>query len=662
MADTATVKLIATFQNRMSGGLRQLGRGVRNLGVMFAAAAAAVLVMTKKIADYGAEIFDTSAATNVAIEDIQALGYVFEQTGGSSSSLSGSLRGVNTFMRMAATGAREQTEALETLGLTYENIKDMDPAEIFLLMTDRLGGMTNAMDQNMTAAVLFGGRYSQQVIGALNQTEGSLRGMMTEFEESGRALSTDQVVALKKYSDAMTDLDVEIKKMMADALDPLLPALNGAQEEFIAAATDALPKLMQALVDFVPLALDAITVLADFGIFAADLVDIATHLGGSAGIASDSLNQLANTLETAVKTGLMTGAEAAAILASEIEGATGDALTLQDAIGDTGAEIFLILPLFPFMGKAIASIGEQSVFTSRELEDLLGRINDLRSVTQEFTEVNPFAGLLEQAQPFMEQFSTWVDEQVETGGGDPVGVSLSTAEFVELMTKAEEFAEWEAGFFEDKSRLINKIAREEDSQHDANMDAITAETEAQNLAAQKRHDALTQEGELRTAIMLSARDNAMTFGQSLIDAGLQGEEAAKAWADQVISQLLRIASMKVFGLILSLFGLGSVGDILGKIGGIAGGGKSGGGTIPGAAGGFVVPGSGESDTRLLRVTPGEEVLTSRQREEVAQLRQGGGAGGGVVIENFNYGPMFGDDTPSRVAKSLKALERIQRKG
>jgi hypothetical protein len=168
MATQRTVKLIAKLQDNMSRGLKTINVSTAAVGTAFAALAAAVLAATNKMADYGAKLYDISSATGVSLQGVQSLGYAFEQTGGSVESMSGAIRGLNTFMRSAATGGAEYQKVLGDLGLEYDDLRTMSPEDAFITLTDAIGGLNTEMDRNLAATPVFGGRYAQQITGALD--------------------------------------------------------------------------------------------------------------------------------------------------------------------------------------------------------------------------------------------------------------------------------------------------------------------------------------------------------------------------------------------------------------------------------------------------------------------------------------------------------------
>ncbi len=241
------VKNIVDFEYKVSGSekaataMRNIGQGAAYAGAAMAAAITAMYATAAAIARSASEIYDTSARLNLSVETVQALGYVAQQTGSDLQGLSGSIRALNSFLLQADTATSDQAKALDELGLRYDDISAMNPEQMFLTITDALGGVSDEMRQNVLAASIFGNRYGTQVVGALNQTDGSLRTLMEDFAESGRAMSTEQIQALKRYDDAMTDVEYSIKALTADAIVPMLPMMQEMADKVIALATENMP-------------------------------------------------------------------------------------------------------------------------------------------------------------------------------------------------------------------------------------------------------------------------------------------------------------------------------------------------------------------------------------------------------------------------------------
>jgi len=268
----STANAIVDYEYKVSGA-QQAGdemEGIGNKGQLAAAgliaATAAAVLATKALVDMSieaaaanAQLYNNASAANATIEEYQGLNYVLRQTTGQLDGAGNSLRAINTFMLSAGEGAQRQAGVLEDLGLKYEELERMDPTERYLVLTDAIGGVTDATKQNLAATAIFGNRYSTQVIAALDQANGSMRGMMDTFSDSAMQISTENVTALKGFDDTITDVTMSVDAMKAQVAAALTPSM----EEFAGVIEDMLPMLAEELADALPMVTDMIGDLAE---------------------------------------------------------------------------------------------------------------------------------------------------------------------------------------------------------------------------------------------------------------------------------------------------------------------------------------------------------------------------------------------------------------
>ena len=268
----SNARAIVDYEYKVSGA-QQAGdemEGLGNKGQLAAAgliaATAAAILATKALVDMSieaaaanAQLYNSASAANTTIEDYQALNYVLRQTTGQLDGAGNSLRAINTFMLSAGEGAQRQIGVLEDLGLKYEDLERMDPAERYLVLTDAIGGVTDATKQNLAATAIFGNRYSTQVIAALDQADGSMRNMMDTFSDSAMQISTEDVAALKGFDDMVTDVTMSVDAMKAQVASALTPSM----EEFAEVIKDMLPLLAEELADALPMVTGMIEDLAE---------------------------------------------------------------------------------------------------------------------------------------------------------------------------------------------------------------------------------------------------------------------------------------------------------------------------------------------------------------------------------------------------------------
>ncbi len=387
----ADVKNIVDFEYRASGAgaaagaMQNLGKMATYAGAAIAASITALYATAAKMASVGSEIYDTATRLNLSVETVQALGYVADQTGSDLQGLSGSIRALNSFMLQADTATSDQAKALDELGLQLSDLEAMSPEQMFLAITDALGGVQSEMRQNVLAASIFGNRYGTQVVGALNQTDGSLRTLMEDFAESGRAMSTDQITALKKYDDAMTDVEYSIKALTADAIVPLLPKMQELADRAIAMARENMP----AFIESAGALADALLLVAEAALKVANnFINLGENIGGGLAQAWNWVSGASRDLDMAEQmadeaaqrvlelqmAGELTGRGAAAgmaLLAQETQAVAEAATEASEAVADIGG------------GTVSAGGGGRSTSRSEEAAKTLATEKDILALNEQ---------------------------------------------------------------------------------------------------------------------------------------------------------------------------------------------------------------------------------------------------------------------------------------
>ena len=688
MANTRTVKLIAKLKDNMSSGLKQINVSTAAVAAAFAALSTATIAATKKLADYGAKIFDLSSATGVSIDGIQSLGYAFEQTGGSIDSMSGAIRGLNTFMRTAATGGAEYMAVLDTLGVSYDQLRAMSPEDAFLLLTDRIGGVTNAMERNIAATTVFGGRYAQQVVAAVDQAGGSLRNLTDQFEATGNAMSVDQINTMKAFSDSMTDVGYGAKALAADALVPLMPQLQELIDKALEIGKEVAPGAGTALGGLI----DVIVVLTNAFEY---VIEKTVSFNASLGTTGEIANWVVNPLGAATGAILEffdAAAEADRALrewddAAERAAVTEQAATLitalyADAMTGTADEAAYLIEQLELLESQGANVGDV-LDNLRDRHESLTHAELLASLETMTLEENMDG--LTQAQVQMAQSAidaamaelrlhetiavgpTVIAAQIAelqryrnlldeiSGSG---GVSASTPASMEGPDKEHE--QWQAQQEEIMAGLEARASKQGEIA-DAAAERYQMETEMAAQLAQQEADAAAALEAERLAALEKASVAVGNFAGSLASAMQDGKKGVDAWFDNWMDRLLQLVTSsafeKLFKLVFSGAGTGFLGAV-GSIFGFTGGSPS----VPdrrpyGAAGGMMVPCSPgmQSDGVPIMAKPGEVVLN---RSQVNQM----GKGGGDVYVTINHSPMFSSASNADIARMVPILKKAITKG
>ena len=643
MSQTTAVLIAKVRDQNVSRWTKAINISASQAGMAIAAMGVIAFVAMNKIANYGASIYDLASATGVSMEGVQALGYAFEQTGGSSSSMGGAIRGLNTFMRTAATGSKEYMDALSGIGLEYDTLRAMTPEAAFLTITDAIGGVDSAMERNIVATTIFGGRYAQQVTGALDQAGGSLRTLTEQFEETGNAMSGEQITSLKHYADAMTDLQYQFKKLMADGLIPLMPAMQDFLEQLANGASSIAPEAIVVLQGLS-------TTLIGLAKFVIGLADGIANLNTNASTFGGTMNWMVSPVTAAAGTIIKfveAAAEADAALA-EWEDAADSAATSQAA-----ATLITALYSDAMEGNAQAL----GVLTS-ELEkleaqgaDTLGVLDNLHAEQERLANIE--AALTMQTGTLTSSTEGLTLEQVELERSAvnaaimllelenvmAVGPTTIAAQIAALREYSTELGILGAGFgaaasggggavgkldvkahkedlkaiLEAEQEALAEVVQMEAMHQQRVAERIEAEKQAELLRIQEVAEIQAIADADKAAASAKSLDQMVAFGSAVYDAAVNGKVSWKDfWADMG-KQLLKIVAMKGFKAILNLAtggGSGVIGGLMSFLG------FSGGGPVPGqihSASGGIVAGGRLGDRTLIAATPGERVLSRQER-------------------------------------------------
>lgn len=242
--ETLLVKLearITDFEKKMSAAERRADGAAKKIQRSFSAvpgavnkalgligagfSARALLGIISSGIDAGQAIGDLSEKLGISAQALQEFGFVAEQNGASIDDIEASFRGLTKFLGAASKGTKEQTNLLGQLGLSFDQLRNKRPEEIFTTLLDRIGKIANPLQRNASLMQVFGkaGTSLAQVaqLGAKNIDE-----LRAKAESLGLVMSNETVKALQDAGDKVDLLNrlwIAGKGAIATAF---LPALN----------------------------------------------------------------------------------------------------------------------------------------------------------------------------------------------------------------------------------------------------------------------------------------------------------------------------------------------------------------------------------------------------------------------------------------------------
>jgi hypothetical protein len=492
---------------------------------------------------------------------------------------------------------------------------------------------------------------------------------------------------MRGLRDEINDLLIELGQKLIPVVKDSIPEIREMAQEFSDVAEVAIPKLMSAMQDLLPITVDVAAKILDVVAAASELADFAWT--GEVDIAERALSRLADTLEERVAGGHLTAEEAQRQFSQALEEATEDAYTLQDAWEDRSWLDALTLGN-TLAGRAIASVGDESSLTEEQFGRLRERMEGFEDaeVTGAFNRVT--GALQEMLGPLadiQDKFGS-VIAAVFGEGEESERADEAIADARELKTIIEQYPE-----ALDKANLNQLALTEEEKQ--AMVQYLNQLQQTERSMQQERRTAKEEEYALQQEILDKAREAreeemahldrarakqeqaaaefeqrlssinswVMGIGQGMSNAfARDGVEGLQAWGEQFKQMLIQIVAMAAFQLVLRLVSGGALGTggPLSMFGLNAGG-------IPGLQGsrkaqaGITVPDFGQMGDRypviLSRgeiVQPREDVQATRaQRVHEQLVAEAMGKSGGVNLTIISRHPILTEGELARIGTAIR---------
>jgi hypothetical protein len=195
----------------------------------------AVVNFGKEVIDLAGDISDTSARLKISTSAVQEFKYGLEQTGSSIDTLTGAMEQMGNRLTEGGTGT---IAAVQTLGLSLEELRGMAPEDAFTAIADAIKEVPEPMRQTQLAMELLG-KSGTEMLPAIRAGMSDLR---QEARDLGQVMSEDAVEGLDTLGDTwgkfigrakagVGELISDIAKAAAflEGLGPKLPAGQRSQ-------------------------------------------------------------------------------------------------------------------------------------------------------------------------------------------------------------------------------------------------------------------------------------------------------------------------------------------------------------------------------------------------------------------------------------------------
>jgi cob(I)alamin adenosyltransferase len=224
--------------------LKAFGARIRNVGLKVAAVGAAMLApivaATRTFASMGDDIAKMARRTGFAVEALSELRFAASQTGTDMKALESSLRRMQRSIYDAGRGLSTATDALQDLGLRFEDLDGLTPEQQFRLLADRIGALDDPTTRAAIAMSLFG-RSGTALLPMFAQGAAGIEALQAKARELGLTMSAEDAAAAEQLTDALDALWKSVKMgvfRIGAALAPTFQTLAEVITGAIAKASD----------------------------------------------------------------------------------------------------------------------------------------------------------------------------------------------------------------------------------------------------------------------------------------------------------------------------------------------------------------------------------------------------------------------------------------
>jgi hypothetical protein len=231
--------------DRIDKRLEKWGDNVKRIGEFVAASAFAEL--TKKVIENGDRLLTLSQRANTTGQAFSELAYTFKLSGVSQDELAKALTQMNRALSLAATGSKDQRDALAALGLTTKDFIGLETDKKFELIADRISKLTDAGDKTRAEMVLLG-RAGADLGPAFQKGADGLRAAREEARQVGASFTEAQLKTLEEANKSIERMSAAWDGLATRLVSKVAPSLESIFDKITALVSgDKLLKLREQL-------------------------------------------------------------------------------------------------------------------------------------------------------------------------------------------------------------------------------------------------------------------------------------------------------------------------------------------------------------------------------------------------------------------------------
>lgn len=218
--------------SKISGALgasaKVAAAGIAAISAATVGATTAIVNSAGKVAEYGDNIDKMSQKLGLSATAYQEWDAIMQHSGTSIDSMTGA-------MKVMSVQAEKGSDAFQKLGISQEEMANMNQEELFSKVIAGLQGMEEGTERTALATQLLG-RGAVELGPLLNTSAEETEAMRQKVHELGGVMSDEAVKAAAAYQDSLQDMQTGFeslkRNLLADFMPSLTTVMNGLTDIF----------------------------------------------------------------------------------------------------------------------------------------------------------------------------------------------------------------------------------------------------------------------------------------------------------------------------------------------------------------------------------------------------------------------------------------------
>ncbi|OEY67450.1 phage tail tape measure protein [Marinobacter sp. X15-166B] len=209
--------------NNMTSEVTRFGKRALVATTGVAAGIFGIANSTAGLGDHAAKTADKLKLTTAAYQE---LSYAGERSGISQNAMDGNMQRFVKRTGEAVRGAGAAQQAYEALGLSAEDLANMQSDEALAVVADRLSSVTNHNQKVDIASQLFGTQGGAAMLNLLKDGSAGLQQLRADAQRTGYVLSEKTARDAETFKDALLDTQLSMAGMKNTIGAELMPAVT----------------------------------------------------------------------------------------------------------------------------------------------------------------------------------------------------------------------------------------------------------------------------------------------------------------------------------------------------------------------------------------------------------------------------------------------------